>query len=149
MPKAKSPKRSGASEIEPGVFVGGWKDAETFVGSRFCVLDELPPEGAPAEGHVPIYDPTADAPLRANLDRLVRLVDDARKADRRVLLFCGHGVRRSPLAGAWYLHRHAKISLDEAYRRVGAVRSGVEPARSWIGRWKELEEPAPGPGRAR
>ena len=112
--------------------MGGWKDAERFEGARFCVLDEVPDGGAPADAHVPIYDPAAEAPLRENLERLVTLVDDARAGGKPVLLYCGHGVRRGPLAGAWYLHRHNGISLDEAYRRVAAVRPKIEHAKEWI-----------------
>jgi Dual specificity phosphatase, catalytic domain len=133
------PAKSGASEIAPGIYVGGWNDAVHFSGARFCVLDEVPAEDLPADSHVPIYDESADAPLRANLDRVVRLVETARKQERPVLLFCGHGVRRSPLAGAWYLHRHEGISLDAAYDRIRSVRPKVEHVDEWVGHPEALE----------
>ena len=55
-------------------------------------------------------------------------------------MFCGHGVRRSPLAAAWYLHRNENLSLDDAYARIRAVRPKVETAQDWIGNWKKLEQ---------
>jgi len=137
--RASRPKKT-PSEIAPGVFVGGWKDAEKFEGARFCVLDELPESGAPADGHVVIYDEAKDAPIVANLDRLVSMAEKARNANRPVLIFCGHGIRRSPLAGAWYLHRHEGVSLDAAYERVRAARPKVEHVRDWVGHWQVLDE---------
>lgn len=125
-------------EISPGVFLGGWKDALKFSGRKFCVLDEAPDDMPPAT-HIPIYDAGKDAPIVANLDRLASEVESARRANEPVLVFCGHGVRRSPLGVAWYLHRHEKLPLDDAYAKIRAVRPNVETARQWIGHWKPLE----------
>jgi protein-tyrosine phosphatase len=138
--KSPSRKRPLASpqEVAPGVFLGGWKDALTFSGKRFCVLDEAP-DDMPAAVHVQIYDESKDAPIVPNLDELATEMSAARRANQPVLVFCGHGVRRSPLAAAWYLHRSEKISLDEAYERVRSVRPRVETAREWIGNWESLE----------
>ena len=125
-------------EVAPGVFVGGWSDALKFAGTKFCVLDEAPDDMPPAT-HVPIYDETMDAPLVPNLDRLAAAIDAAHRAKEPVLVFCGHGVRRSPLAAAWYLHRYQNLSLEEAYERIRAVRPKVETAKEWIGNWKNPE----------
>ena len=135
--KPRSPKKpsrhpSGPAEFAPGVFVGGWKDAVAFDGDRFCVLDE-PPEGLPGVTHVPIYDEATDRPLRTNLDRLATLMAQARASGRPVLVFCGHGVRRSPLAAAWFLHRTAALDLPSAYAQVRRVRPQLETADEWIG----------------
>ncbi|MFZ1024054.1 MAG: dual specificity protein phosphatase [Thermoplasmata archaeon] len=144
--KPSSP-RTHASEFAPGIFVGGWKDAEGFVGQRFCVLDEMPAD-APADQGLPIYDGAHEAPILANLDRVVELMRMAREAGEPVLVFCGHGVRRSPLAAAWYLHRMERLPLDEAYARVKAVRPQVEHAREWITRWEILEKEKGRPARS-
>jgi protein tyrosine/serine phosphatase len=131
--------RSQASEIAPGVYVGGWKDAEGFRGKRYCVLDEVPvDEELPAEQHLPIYDESKDRPLRANLDRLSDLAASARARNEPVLFFCGHGIRRAALAGAWYLHRQDGISLDAAYDRVRAARPKIEHVKDWVGNPGEL-----------
>ena len=131
-------RRPTASEILPGVFVGGWSDAEKFVGQRVCVLDELPDSGAPAERHFPIYDEAHDRPIRENLDHVAAFVEAARANHQPALMFCGHGIRRASLAGAWFLHRHEGITLDEAYARVRAVRPKIEHVKDWVGDWKGL-----------
>ncbi|MCI4346217.1 MAG: dual specificity protein phosphatase family protein [Thermoplasmata archaeon] len=140
---AATKPKAGPSEVAPGVFVGGWKDAESFVGTRFCVLDERPEEldEMPGTTHVPIYDDGSEAPVRANLDRLASLVEAAHGRKEPVLLFCGHGVRRSPLAGAWYLHRSESLPLDEAFARVKTARPGIEHVKEWAKGWRTLEEP--------
>jgi len=137
-PRAAKKSIPSPQEISPGVFLGGWNDAARFDGTKFCVLDEAP-DDMPAATHVPIYDEAKDAPIVANLDRLASEINAAHRANRPVLVFCGHGVRRSPLAAAWYLHRYEKLSLDEAYDRIRSVRPKVEAAREWIGNWKSLQ----------
>ncbi|HLM92029.1 MAG TPA: dual specificity protein phosphatase family protein [Thermoplasmata archaeon] len=125
-------------EIAPGVFLGGWNDALTFTGAKFCLLDEAPEE-MPTATHIPIYDEGKDAPVVANLDRLVTEVRSARRAHEPVLIFCGHGVRRGPLGAAWYLHRSEKLPLDAAYDRIRAVRPKIETASEWIGHPQSLD----------
>jgi Dual specificity phosphatase, catalytic domain len=137
-PKSAKPSPKGPSEVAPGVYVGGWNDAVRFAGSRFCVLDEAPP-GMPPATHVQIYDEAGDRPLVRNLDRLVDEMHAARTKNEPVLVFCGHGVRRSPLAAAWYLHRVEKLSLDAAYDRVRAARPKVEHVRDWVGTLTDLD----------
>jgi protein-tyrosine phosphatase len=137
-PKRTNARPKGPSEIAPGVFVGGWNDALRFDGARFCVLDEAPDDMPPAT-HIPIYDERSGSALPANLDRLAKAVGDARAQGRPVLVFCGHGIRRSPLAGAWYLHRSEKLPLEAAYDRVRAVRPKIETAGSWVADPESLE----------
>ncbi|MFY9716908.1 MAG: hypothetical protein WAK40_03105 [Thermoplasmata archaeon] len=135
---------SNASEIADGVFVGGWTDAASFVGARFCVLDERPAELDRMSGteHLPIYDVATGAPRVENLDRIVDLAHQAREGGLPVLLFCGHGVRRGSLAGAWYLHRYSRLTLDQAFDRVAAVRPQIQRPEEWMKGWKALLEPA-------
>src|SRR5579863_6484071 len=133
----KSPSKK-ISEIAPGVYVGGWKDAEAFDGVRFCVLDEAP-EGMPAATHVVIFNEDTNSASIRDLDRLAKEIATSRETGKPVLVFCGHGVRRSPLAGAWYLHRSEQLSLDDAYDRIRSVRPKIEHAREWVGNAAELE----------
>lgn len=147
MSPAKSPsktrraeaKKNHASEIAPGVFVGGWKDAEGFTGARICVLDDAPEETLPGMAHVPIYDGKTDRALTSNLDKVAELAMAARRRDEPVILFCGHGVRRGSLAGAWYLHRAQRLPLDQAFDKVEAVRPQIERPADWIGNTSDLE----------
>jgi dual specificity protein phosphatase-like protein len=136
-PKTK-PRSKGPSEIAPGVFVGGWNDALTFEGTRFCVLDDAP-EDRPPSTAFRIYDESTDRANTENLDRLVTGIRSARAKGEPVLVFCGHGIRRSPLGAAWYLRAAEGLSLDAAYERIRSVRPKVEHARQWIGHSSELE----------
>jgi hypothetical protein len=131
--RSKSP-----AEVAPGVFVGGWNDAVAFEGTRFCVLDERPDTMPPAT-HIPIYDDGSGSALRSNLDRLAREIAAARAAGRPVIVFCGHGIRRSPLAAAWYLHRSEQLPLGEAFERVHTVRPKAESPSSWMRNAASLE----------
>jgi hypothetical protein len=130
---------SGPAEIAPGVFVGGWKDALLFEGVRICVLDE-PESGMPADFQLAIYDPGREAAVIPNLDIVAARIQGARATGRKVLVFCGQGVRRGPLAGAWYLHRHLGLSLRTAYDRLRRVRPVVESPDSWIRNRRDLEQ---------
>lgn len=135
--KTSSAKPRGASEIAPGVYVGGWTDALQFAGARFCVLDDAPVE-MPRAAHVQIYSEKVDRAGRSALDHLAESIRKARERGKPVLVFCGHGVRRSPLAGAWYLRRATGNSLDAAYDRIRSVRPKIEHAREWVGNAGEL-----------
>lgn len=125
------------SEIAPGVYVGDWEDALKFQGERFCVLDEAPAD-LPSVVHVPIYNEAVDRADRTNLDRLAEAVKVARGKGTPVLVFCGHGKFRSPLGGAWYLHRSAGVPLEVAYERVRAARPTAHRNLEWIGNLEEL-----------
>jgi hypothetical protein len=134
------PANKTPSEIAPGVYVGNWEDALKFEGARFCVLDEAPADMPPA-AHVPIYNEAADKADRKKLDSLAEAMKAAGAKGTPVLVFCGHGKYRSPLGGAWYLHRAEGIPLDEAYLRVRAARPVAHRSLDWIGNLEELRAP--------
>ncbi|MCI4317222.1 MAG: hypothetical protein L3J96_01670 [Thermoplasmata archaeon] len=137
--RAVTPRKT-PSEIAPGVYVGSWSDALEFEGDRFCVLDEAPADMPPA-AHFPIYSESADRADRRNLDRLADAMSAAHAKGTPVLVFCGHGKYRSPLGGAWYLHRVEGVPLDEAYSRVRAARPKANRGLDWIGNLQELRAP--------
>lgn len=130
MPKS-SPRSNGPSEIAPGVFIGARRDADRFEGVWFCVLDEAPPD-LPDATHIPLLEAGTGAANRSNLDRLVRGIRQARAEGRPVLIYCGHGIRRSPLGGAWYLRAELGLPLEAAFDRIAAVRPQVERPREWL-----------------
>jgi hypothetical protein len=66
-------------------------------------------------------------------------ISAARASGDSVLVFCGHGVRRSPLAVAWYLHREQKLPLVMAYNRIRAIRPRIKLPSEWIGDCAPLE----------
>lgn len=147
MPPAPPPIRSPTAgpalptEIAPGVFVGGRAAAADFPGLRMCVLDAGEDAGVPSE-RLPVYDPEEERPIRENLERIATAVRDARSRGEPVLIFCGHGVRRSPLAAAWYLHRAEGISLGAAYDRIERVRPFIERPEQWLRGSGALEAPS-------
>jgi protein-tyrosine phosphatase len=136
--KTQRPNGSGASEVAPGLYVGGWKDAVGFAGTRFCVLDEAPDDMPPAK-HIRIYDETQGGAIGPNLDELAREIAAARAKGEPVLVFCGHGIRRSPLGMAWYLRRAEKVSLKGAYEIIRAARPKIETAEAWVENTASLE----------
>jgi protein-tyrosine phosphatase len=95
----------------------------------------------PSATHVPIYNEKEDRADRKNLDRVADAMKTARAKGTPVLVFCGHGKYRSPLAGAWYLHRAEGVPLDEAYSRVRAARPKAHRALDWIGNLEDLRSP--------
>jgi len=137
-PRKPARTKPTAAEVRPGLFVGGWGDAQKFSGTKFCVLDEAPPD-MPAATHVAIFDEATEEPIVSSLDQLSELISAARTREEPVLVFCGHGVRRSPLAVAWHLHRSESIPLDDAFDRIRAVRPFIEPVHAWAKGWKVLE----------
>lgn len=142
--RAPSGKAHGPSKIAEGVYVGGWKDAVKFEGTRICVLDELSKGDAGlCDLHVPIFSDSEGRALRPNLDRVAHAAQSARAHGRAVLLFCGHGVRRGPLAGAWYLHVAEKIPLEAAFDRVESARRGIERPHEWIPDPSSLDDDGP------
>ena len=52
--------------------------------------------------------------------------------DAKIVVHCAMGMERSPLAIVWYLHRHHKMSLDDAYKKLAEARPIVLDRRGWI-----------------
>lgn len=132
------PRLGGTSEVAPGVFVGGVRDAAEFEGARICVRDQ-DEDAMPTATHLPVYDAGTDRAIRSNLEEVTRAIGRARAAGQPVLVYCGHGVRRSPLAAAWYLHRTEGIPLKAAYAKIRAVRPQIEEVHEWVGDTTGLE----------
>jgi protein-tyrosine phosphatase len=127
------------SEVVPGLFVGGRPDAAGFDGFRLSVLDD-PGDSTPAEAHIPILTGEDGGVDPVALDRAAETIDAALREGRRVLVYCGHGARRSPLAVAWYLHRRRGLSLSDAYVALRTARPRVEPASSWLAKWRSIAD---------
>ena len=136
-PEVRGVPGVGPSEIAPGVFVGGARDATGFDGFRICVRDEL--EGsAPAEMRCPVLLPDGSGADRSHLERIALETARQRSAGRPVLIYCGQGSRRGPLAGAWYLRAAFGLSLHEAFRKIRSVRPQAEHPQEWLGNVKEI-----------
>lgn len=88
-----------------------------------------------------VDNPNADARLdlfpyaceKGKLDFLANWVNYwIQNEPGRLVIHCLHGLDRSPLVVAWYLHRFRDMSLDEAYEKIRLVRPEVNDRRDWI-----------------
>ena len=88
--------------------------------------------------HIPIVD-TNSSPgsddvkvLFVQLEALLTVVDAAMTRGEKVLVSCGQGMERSPLAVVWYLFRRRGMSVEEAYRLVREKRPQVIEHLDWL-----------------
>lgn len=130
-------------EILPGLFIGDFADAQTpFDGFIFNVLENPPemkmyryPENVgwipilryrQTEFGVEVYaDPGA-------LDSAAINIAAALVSHKRVLVHCGGGIERSPLAVAWFLVTQWGYTMDDAYRLIASKRPQVQRRDYWI-----------------
>lgn len=126
-----------ADEILPGLFLGDQGSVDGFPGVVICVMEHG--EGQqPTDNtiHIPVLRQPVTHPLRADpeaLHRISVLVRHLLDTRHRVLLHCGAGMERSPLAAVWYLHTMKGYSLDSAYALLREKRSVVQDRREWLG----------------
>ena len=122
-------------EIIENLFVGDMVDARAgFDGLTICVLEEKP------------FDEPANAtwiPFLAegirSLEITAEIIDRALTGGRAVLVHCGAGSERAPLAVAWFLYRQRALTLDEAYDLLKSRRPIVQDRRFWLRQYLEEE----------
>ncbi|MDG6912398.1 MAG: dual specificity protein phosphatase family protein [Nitrososphaerota archaeon] len=127
-----------ATEILPNLFLGDLADARRWQGFAITVLEYRPPELPTNVVHIPIVD-TNSSPgsddvkvLFVQLEALLTVVDAAMTRGEKVLVSCGQGMERSPLAVVWYLFRRRGMSVEEAYRLVREKRPQVIEHLDWL-----------------
>ncbi len=129
-----------ASEILPGLWIGTYRDSYAWKGFAICVLEERFSELPKTVAHVPILDPDGfdggdGSSLRAvyaQLEAVNDLVDAALARKDTVLVCCGQGIERSPLAVVWYLHRRKGMTVTQAYALVRSKRPEVQERLEWL-----------------
>ena len=128
-----------ASEIIPGLWVGTYRDSYAWKGYVVCVLEERFSELPKTVVHVPILDPdgfdgetTSLRAVPAQLDAVADLVEAHLAKMEQVLVCCGQGIERSPLAVVWYLHRKRGLDVSKAYQLVREKRPEVEERLAWL-----------------
>jgi protein-tyrosine phosphatase len=94
------------------------------------VLEYQPPNEPPGAYRFPFLEGGV-ANVRV-LDDFADHVDKLLSEGEKVLVHCGMGVERSPLAVVWYLHRKKGMSIVEAYRYVMKRRSVVADRTLWL-----------------
>ena len=129
------------SEIIENLFLGDYGDAQKWAENRLgviiCVLTERPPLLLQGTIWRPILDVDSadDSQNRASLEKLElasEAIEEGLKNGRRVLVHCGMGVDRSPLALAWFLRSKRGMELDEAYELIKSKRPIIVSPVDWL-----------------
>ena len=122
----------GMSHILENLYLGSFEDAlnapSDFV--IVCVLEYQPANEPPGAYRFPFLEGGV-ANVKV-LDDFADLVDKLLSEGEKVLVHCGMGVERSPLAVVWYLHRKKGMSIADAYRYVMNRRSVVADRTVWL-----------------
>jgi len=127
------------NEIIKNLYVGDIEDVLRFEkdhpeGRIFCVL-EIRPEEEPIDAHhIPLCKEISGQ-LRVNYVNkrvLLKLIHEHLIRGRKVLVHCGAGIERSPLAVACYLKDYHDLSLDEAYKIVKDHKPQAQDRRDWL-----------------
>jgi protein-tyrosine phosphatase len=101
---------------------------------RICVLEQKPPNEPPNATWIPILE-TRNGEVKANptqLNNAAFVIENLLSAKAKVLLHCGAGIERSPLACAWFLHTHRNYSIEEAYKLIIQKRPQVQDRTIWL-----------------
>jgi Dual specificity phosphatase, catalytic domain len=126
--------------------VGAWEAADALVAARepgwaiICVLENPRSEDRrPETIWRPVLVPGTGGLLttliatRESLEAVSVEIDRGFEQGRNVLVHCGAGIERSPLAVSWWLRTRVGLSLDEAYARLQRRRAGgVSDCRAWM-----------------
>lgn len=126
-------------EIIENLYVGNLPDAISLNGKNdqniysICVL-ETRPVGLPSNStHIPFLIgsgfPLVDI---GALNLIAETVDNFLKVGQKVLLHCGAGIERSPLATIWFLHKKRGMTLDSAFQLVKEKRPIIQDRRHWL-----------------
>ena len=130
------------------VFLGDAQDAKNWGGRILCVLENRPPDEPPHAIIIPIlrlvHNKVAnqmqlqtrdDGQIHADV-RMLDIVADvinlsvARGED--ILVHCGAGIERGPLAVAWYLHKYKDMSIEDAYKMIKSMRKETADRSVWL-----------------
>ena len=127
------------TEILPNLFLGDLADAKRWQGFAITVLEYRPPELPTNVVHIPIVDTSRQVTnsddahaLFVQLEALVTVIDAAMARGEKVLVSCGQGMERSPLAVVWYLFRRKGMTVEEAYNLVEEKRPQVIEHLEWL-----------------
>ncbi|KAL5105440.1 Sentrin-specific protease 7 [Taenia crassiceps] len=87
---------------------------------------------------IPIHD-NGRADMVPYFERAFAFLDSAKDCSGRVLIHCFAGISRSPTLAIAYLMHDQRITFDEAYNRVKAMRPKISPNFNFIGQLTDFE----------
>lgn len=126
-----------ATKIIDNLFVGDSYDAQSMYSDFFviCVLEIRPVDEPLGAAWIPFLKGDAQEVYadKTQLQNIATLIDLNLTQHRKVLVHCGGGMERSPLAIAWYLHTYKQMSLDDAYALIKTKRPSVRNRCDWLG----------------
>lgn len=76
----------------------------------------------------PPFDEVTMHSVAATIDYFL----DLRGGTKKLVVYCGFGVERSPLAVAYWLRSKYKMSWDQAYYCVKKIRPEAIDCRAWV-----------------
>jgi len=142
-----------ANQIIHDIWIGDLEDALVWDGNLLCVL-ETRPERLPVDAlHIPIlalrFEKTfmkdkdgndtnyqisgfVDRALPVQLDAVAHVIQNHIDAKERLMVHCGAGMERSPLALTWYLHTRMGLTLEDAFALVKTKRPQAQNRLEWL-----------------
>jgi protein-tyrosine phosphatase len=135
-----------ANEVDAGIYLGDWQDAQTFPGHTLCVIETASEdryEGMTYYCPILALDPDHEIPyplipVRARIDQLERalaIISNYHQKDNfpPLLVHCYAGMERSPLTLAyWLVQTGNKEDYAEAYEFLKSIRPIVEDRTAWL-----------------
>jgi len=135
----KDIEETDANEVMPNVWVGSGSDAyEVKDNPKYhliCVLEQKPVGFLKNFSWLPVLSKDEegfDVARMESLDVISSEIDKLLARGFIVVVFCGAGMERSPLAVAWYVHKTVGINIEDAYCWVKKHRRITTPRMEWI-----------------
>jgi len=137
-----------ATEILPGLYLGAAAEAyydkkEGLVDVALCVTERsIANLGLGTDWYeiMSFLEEDDENVLRADVVKLHTIsmyIKALLEQKKKIVVFCGVGSERSPLAVVWYLHNFEDFSLNDAYEFVKRKRSIVIDRTDWLpGKYK-------------
>lgn len=126
------------SRILPDLYVGDGADCASWPHMRICVHEggcdrgclQMPILHAVAPTDRRVREPEMRA-SRESLERIAAMYESSRMAGP-VLIHCGAGIERSPLAAAYILVTRYGMTWDAAYALIVHARPMVQNRMNWL-----------------
>jgi len=142
-----------ANQIIHEIWIGDLEDTKVWEGNIICVL-ETRPDSLPIDAlHIPILTlrfekvmmkdkdgkdtdylihEYVDRALPVQLDAVAHVIQNHVDAKQKLLVSCGAGMERSPLAVTWYVHTRLGLSLEDAFKLVKTKRPQAQNRLEWL-----------------
>lgn len=142
-----------ANQIIHDIWIGDLEDTKVWEGNIICVLETRPESLSIDALHIPILTlrfekvmmkdkdgkdtdymthAYVDRALKVQLDAVAHIIQNHIDAKEKLLVSCGAGMERSPLAVTWYIHTRLGLTLEDAFELVKAKRPQAQNRLEWL-----------------